>query len=45
MAEASHLYKKWGAIAKVEYLNEKYPELLSRKSRMQERRRIKETLR
>jgi signal transduction histidine kinase len=32
MTEASHLYKKWGAKAKVEYLNETYPELLSKPS-------------
>ena len=32
MSEASQLYKKWGAVAKTEYLKEKYPELLSGKS-------------
>jgi signal transduction histidine kinase len=29
MAEASNLYKKWGALAKVDYLNETYPDLLA----------------
>lgn len=32
MEEASNLYKKWGALAKVDYLSEKYPELLSKTS-------------
>ncbi|MBK8884551.1 MAG: hypothetical protein IPN67_19995 [Bacteroidales bacterium] len=32
MADAVHLYKKWGAVAKVDYLNEQYPELLLKSS-------------
>jgi predicted ATPase/signal transduction histidine kinase/tRNA A-37 threonylcarbamoyl transferase component Bud32 len=30
MTEACNLYKRWGALAKVDYLNEKYPELLAK---------------
>lgn len=32
IGEATSLYKKWGALAKVDYLNEKYPELVVKRT-------------